>query len=134
MIHTSRTLIPRAPAIIAQHGLDNEPRSLKPARHLPHGQRPKDQLELMFLRAPPAALDVSLLERCQATPRILANRLDERQVRAARPATAKLHAVAIFAPMGHVGHQVETEGTAGPDHARHGLERREEIAIAQQRL
>ena len=78
-------------------------------------------------------LDVLLLEGGEVTLRILADRLDQGELRAAR-AAAQLDAVLVLAPLGHVGHQVDAEGAAARDDARDRRQRGGEVLRPNQRL
>src|SRR5438093_2158111 len=75
--------VPRPPAVVAEDGVDGEAGAFEMARHLRHGQRAKREIEPVLGGRPAAALDVALLERGQLEPRIVAHRLDEREMRAA---------------------------------------------------
>jgi hypothetical protein len=87
----------------------------------------------MLARADAAPLHVCLLERRQPALRVLPDRFDEGELRAAGLA-AQLDAVAVLAPFGHVGHQIDAEGAARRDDARDRRERRRQIARPDQRL
>src|SRR5438094_5459397 len=79
-----RAIVPRTPAIIAQHGLDRETRARQLTLHIVDRDRAKDQRE-SFLREPAAApLHVALVERRQAAGAIVTHRFDQRDLRATR--------------------------------------------------
>ena len=88
----------------------------------------------MLPRAPAAALDVALLERREAPAPILAHRFDQREVGSAGRTAAQLDLIVVFAPVGHVRHEIDAELTAGHQDATDRIERRREIAVAEQRL
>ena len=95
--------------------VDAESGPFEPARHLRDGQRAEGQLEAVLRRAAAAALDVLLIERREAAPRGPAGpirRASGARRRADRP--AQLDAVPVFAPVGHVGNQIDAERPAAP--------------------
>ena len=53
---------------------------------------------------------------------------------AAGRAAAQLDAVLVFAPVGHVRHEIDAERAAAREDAGDRLERRGEIAVGEQRL
>ena len=79
-----------------------------------------------------AAFHVPLLEDRQAPARVLTNRFDQREVGSAGRPTAKLDAVFVFPPAGHIRDEIDTEGPSGGKHTANGIERRGEIAVAEQ--
>ncbi len=83
----------------------------------------------------PAALHpVFLLEDRQAPAAILTDRLDQREMRATRRPAAHLDPAGVFLPLRHVRHEIDAQDAARPDHVGDGVERRLQIAIANERL
>src|SRR5438093_1555509 len=120
-------LIPRAPLVVPEDGLDLEPGALELPRHLWHRQRSEDQLEAMMTRAPAAPLDVALLECGQALPAILPHGFDQREIGAGRP-SPQLHFVGVLTPFRHIGDEIDPEQTRRLDDARDRCERSREVA------
>src|SRR5215831_4472153 len=114
-----RARIPGSSAVVAEHGFDRKTRTFEPVGHLRDRQRPKGQLEPMGRGRPTAALEISLLECRQRAPAILADRLNQRQMRAAGGLASQLDLIPIFAPVRHVGHQIDAERPAAPEHTRY---------------
>ena len=133
MSQTSGSSVPRRPAIVTET-LDRETCRFEPPHRHAHWKGAERQLEAVLDRAAAAALDVSLFERRQPAASILVNRLDERQVPAARRRSAQLHLIAVFASIGHVGNEIETKCPTLFENSRNRGERSDEIAIAQHRL
>src|SRR5580765_6275112 len=109
-----RARVPRAPAIVAKHAIDDKPCPIEPVPHPLNRQRPEGQLETVLRRPALAPFHVALRERGQPAGAILANRLDEREIYASSGRAAQLHTVRILAPVRHVRHEVEPEGAARP--------------------
>src|ERR1700730_9993167 len=82
------TLVPGAPPVVAEHRLDRKSRRLQTLCHLPNGQRAERQLEAMLGHSLVRALDVPLFKDREPAASVLANRLDQGQVRSARRPSA----------------------------------------------
>ena len=104
------TLVPRTRAVYAG--------PLELARHCRNRQRAERQRKAMFALHPTAALHEPMLERGQVPRGILRYRLNKRDVSPAGPAS-QLHPVPVFAPLGHVRHEIKAERSTAPDHAGH---------------
>src|SRR6516164_951030 len=91
-----RALIPRASAVIAEHGFHGKACTFKAPGHLRDRERPEGQFEAMGRGPAAAALEVTLLKRGQRASAILADRLDERQVSASGRRTTELDLIAVF--------------------------------------
>src|SRR2546422_3802614 len=118
--------VPAAAAVVTEHRFDGEAGAFELTRHLRHRQRAEGQREPMLARLVPATLDVALLERREPVSAILRHRFDEREMRGAR-ASAQLHAVAVLAPVRHVGDEIEAEESAARGHARDRRQRRHQV-------
>ena len=88
---------------------------------------------MLLLPAAPV-FDVALVERRQASPGILADRLDQGEMRSPGRATTQLDLVLVFTPVGDVGYEIDPESAAGRQHAGDGRQSGHQIAIDKQRL
>jgi len=79
-----------------------------------------------------ATFHVPLLEGRPAPARVLTNRFDQREVGSASRPTAKLDTVVVFPPAGYIRDEIDAEGPSGGKDTAHGIERRREIAVAEQ--
>src|SRR5262245_17130071 len=129
-----RALVPGASAVVAEHGFHQETRTLEAARHLRDRERPEGELEAMGSGPPAAPLQISLLERRQGTPAVLANRLDEREVRAAHGFASELNLIPVLAPIRYVRDEVDAEGPTTSKDTRDRRERSGQVAFTNERL
>ncbi len=85
--------------------------------------------------APDPALRTNLLikDRPAAAP-ILPHRLDELHARSGNHAAAKPDAARVLVPRGQVGHEVDAQHAAAPQHAMRRRERFSKVHIIQERL
>src|SRR5450759_3093838 len=86
-------VVPGASPVVPEHGVDAKSGSFELARHLPDRERAERQVEAVLPRPVSSALDILLLERREVPLRILADRLDERELRAAGTQHTRVGAV-----------------------------------------
>ncbi len=65
-----------------------------------------------------AALDVFMVENGQPAPAVLADRLDQGQVRAAPPPPAQAAPRSVLGPARQIGHEIDAEEPAAAQHPR----------------
>ncbi len=95
-----------------------KPGILEAPGHLRHRERAERQREAVDVARAAAPLDVLLVEDGQLAPAILAHRFDQRHGRLRVLAAGQAGAAPVFAPARQVGHEVEPEEAAAPEHAR----------------
>src|SRR5256885_5113896 len=117
-----RTLVPRASAVVAEHGVDCKSGVFEPRAHLRDAQGAKRQLESVRGHFAGAPHVISLFKRREPAPPILTDRFDERQTCAAGRLAAQLHLVAVFAPVRHVGDEIDAEDATAFDDPRDRFE------------
>src|SRR5918993_2168472 len=77
-----RPFVPRQPPVIAQDGIDDEPRALQAAAHLADRKRSEGEIERVLGARPASTGDVPLFERGQTAARVLSYGFDQCQAHA----------------------------------------------------
>src|SRR5690606_25002473 len=113
----ARLVGPPPAAIVAKELFHLEPRGADAIHHFRQRQRPERQRERMFRLAAADALDERLVEDREFAASILTDRLDERELPAARPYAAHADFLVVLAPGRQVRHQVDAEQPARAEHA-----------------